>query len=65
MTTEQPTILSLEAHGKKVTIQAPTSDIHIDEMIDMIKGVLYASGWGKETIDKYIEQYEQQGTNSG
>lgn len=55
MIKEHPTILSLEAHGKKVTIKAPTSDIHIDEMIEMIKGVLYASGWGKETIDKYIE----------
>lgn len=55
MIKEQPTILSLEAHSKKVTIQAPTSDIHIDEMIDMIKCLLYASGWGKELIDKYIE----------
>lgn len=55
MIKEQPTILSLEAHGKKVTIQSPTSDIHIDEMIDMIKCLLYAGGWGKETIDKYIE----------
>ena len=55
MIKEHPTILSLESHGKKVTIQAPTSDIHIDEMIEMIKGVLYASGWGKETIDKYID----------
>jgi len=55
MTPEQPLILSLESHGKKVTIQSQTSDIHIEEMIDMIKCLLYAGGWGKETVDKYIE----------
>lgn len=52
---QHPLRLTLESHGKKVTIESPSSDISFDEMIEIIKGVLYASGWAKETIDEYIE----------
>jgi len=52
---QHPIRLTLESHGKKVTVEEPSSDIGFDEMIEMIKCVLYASGWSKETIDKYIE----------
>ena len=52
---QHPIRLTLESHGKKVTIECDSSEIGFDEMIEMIKGVLYASGWGKELIDKYIQ----------
>ena len=52
---QHPIRLTLESHGKKVTIECDSSEIGFDEMIEMIKGVLYASGWAKETIDKYIQ----------
>ena len=52
---KHPIRLTLESHGNKVTIERPQSDIDIHEMIEMIKVVLYASGWDKELVDNYIE----------
>jgi len=50
----QPLTLTLESHGKKVSITLPNSDVNIDEMIDVVKGVLIASGWNKDLIDEVI-----------
>ncbi len=50
----QPTILSLTQHGKTITISCETSDININDMAEMIENMLYAAGWGKETIESVI-----------
>jgi hypothetical protein len=50
----QPTILSLTQHGKTITISCETSDVLINDMVDMIESILYAAGWAQETIEKVI-----------
>jgi hypothetical protein len=50
----QPTILSLTQHGKTITISCYSSDVHINDMVDMIESMLYAAGWSKETIESVI-----------
>jgi hypothetical protein len=50
----QPTILSLTQYGKTITISCETSDVNINDMAEMIENMLYAAGWGKETIESVI-----------
>jgi hypothetical protein len=57
MIERQPTILTLTQHGKTITISMETSDVDIHDMVDMVKGVLLASGWTEETL-KEVFVYE-------
>jgi len=50
----QPTILSLTQHGRTITISCETSDVNINDMAEMIEGILLAAGWGKEIIESVL-----------
>ena len=50
MIERQPTILTLTQHGRTITISMETSDVDINDMVDMMKGVLLAAGWSEETL---------------
>lgn len=51
----EPLTLTLKSHGREVSITLPNSDVNIDEMIDVVKGVLIAAGWSKDLIDEVIQ----------
>jgi len=50
MSIEKPFRLTLEAHGDKVIVEKPRSDLDVYEMEDVIKYVLLASGWSVDEV---------------
>lgn len=51
---ENPTILTIETHGKKFSAELPW-DTNIYDLMGAMKGLLVASGWPIELINELIK----------
>lgn len=43
---QQPFKLSIEAHGRKITLELDYSDINGEELSEVLFGFLVTAGWG-------------------
>ncbi len=52
----EATEISITQHGKRHTVEAPSSDLTIDEMMNLIEGLLLSCGYRPDTLKDYFQQ---------
>lgn len=54
MINTEPTIVTIQSHGRKFTAELPW-DVSMPDLADAIKGLLKASGYTDELVNDYIK----------
>ena len=54
----EPTRITIEAHGEKAMVEKPRSDIDVHELEKMLECVTRAAGWGVEEITIKLANYK-------
>ena len=47
--------IEVTSYGKTITVETPNDDLAMQEMIDIIRGVLYQMTFSEKTINEYIK----------
>ena len=62
-TINQPTKLSIENYGKKVSVEFPRSDISASDMLEAFVTLMIGTGWFHKSIlnvmKDYVEEHEE------
>ena len=56
----EPTVLSIEQYGKKVTYELPYSDTTLDELIQGFIGCLVTLTWNENIVLEGLKDYAEE-----
>ena len=56
----EPTIISIEQYGKKVTFEIPYSDTSLSEMLHALVGCLVALTWNEDSILEAMKGFAEE-----